>query len=184
MENYAEAIAVMEESDIGSDNATRSSHLNPAGRLCRIDFPTVAFLDRVLFFVKAFVEYFFGIYIGSIAGQLFGRYTGNVYVTHFEPVYLSDFSELEQWGLIPYESARNGAVIGVVVGVIAIAIINSNLLSQRIVSLYQKGVTEPRDIARAFGKYEQRIRKKIDKLAKKGKITCQKRVFQKESALV
>jgi hypothetical protein len=123
-------------------------------------------------------------YIGAIAGGLLGRYAGNVYVTHFEPVYLYDFSELKQWGLVPYEFARNGAVIGVVAGVIVVAIINSILLSQRVVSLYHSGVTEPKDIACAFGKYERQIRRKVDKLTKKGKITCQKHAFQKEPALV
>ena len=178
MENYAEAIVMMEESDIGSDDAASSSLL----RL--VDFLTVAFFDRVLFFIKAVVEYAFGMYVGAIVGRLFGQYAGNVYVTHFEPVYLYDFNELQQWGLIPYEFAGNGAVIGVVAGVIAVAIINSKLLSQRIVSLYQKGITEPRDIARAFGKSARQIGRKINRLTKKGKITCQKHAFQKEPALV
>jgi hypothetical protein len=185
MENYAEAIVMMEESDIGSDDVAASSSL-----LRLLDFLTVAFrvrlrrFDRVLFFIKAVVEYSFGMYIGAIAGGLLGRYAGNVYVTHFEPVYLYDFNELQQWGLIPYEFAGNGAVIGVVAGVIAVAIINSILLSQRIVSLYQKGITEPRDIAQAFGKSARLIGRKINRLAKKGKITCQKHAFQKEPALI
>jgi hypothetical protein len=178
MENYAEAIVMMEESDIGADDVASSSYLN------LLDFLTVAFFDRVLFFVKAVVEYSFGMYIGAIAGGLLGRYAGNVYVTHFEPVYLYDFSALKQWGLIPYEFAGNGAVIGMVAGVIVVAIINSILLSQRVVSLYHSGVTEPKDIARSFGKYERQIRRKVDKLTKKGKITCQKHVFQKEPALI
>jgi hypothetical protein len=178
MENYAEAVVMMEESGTGPDGVASSSLLR------MVDFLTVAFFDRILFFVKAVVEYAFGMYIGTIVGGLLGQYAGNVYVTHFEPVYLYDFNELQQWGLIPYEFAGNGAVIGVVAGVIAVAIINSILLSQRTVSLYQKGVTEPRDIARAFGKYDRQIRNRIDKLTKKGKITCQKHAFQKEMALV
>jgi hypothetical protein len=178
MENNAEAVVMMEESDIGTDSAINSSHLNP------VDFLTVAFFDRVLFFIKAVMEYAFGMYIGVIVGRLLGQHVGNVYVTHFEPVYLYDFSELERWGLIPYEFAGNGAIIGAVAGVIMVAIINTNLLNQRIASLYQSGVTEPKDIARAFGKYDRQIRNRIDKLTKKGKITCQKHTFQKEPALV
>jgi len=178
MENYAEAVVMMEESGTGSDGVASSSLLR------MVDFLTVAFFDRVLFFIKAVVEYTFGMYIGTIVGRLLGQYAGNVYITHFEPVYLYDFNELQQWGLIPYEFAGNGAVIGVVAGVIAVAIINSILLSQRTVSLYHSGVTGPRDIAQAFGKSARQIRRKINRLTKKGKITCQKHAFQKEMALV
>jgi len=186
MENYAEAIVMMEESDIGSDDVATPDKVIRG----LLDFLTVAFrvrlrrFDRVLFFVKAVVEYAFGMYIGAIAGGLLGRYAGNVYVTHFEPVSLYDFNELQRWGLMPYEFAGNGAVIGMVAGVIVVAIINSILLSQRVVSLYHSGVTEPKDIAQAFGKSARLIGRKINRLTKKGKITCQKHAFQKELALI
>jgi len=168
MESYAEAVGMMEKSDVGSDNAGSSSH-SPS-----IDFPRVPLFDRLLFFLKAIVEYAFGVHIGIAAGWLFGWYAGNVYVEHFEPVYFSDLNELRLWKLMPYDFARNGAVIGVVAGAIAIAIINSKLLSRRVASFYEKEVTDPKDIARALGKSKRRIQKAIKNLAKKQRIVCKK----------
>lgn len=80
------------------------------------------------------MEYAFGIYMGYTPGWLAGLWVGFIYVKHFKPVFIETISELSQWRLTPYEFAKNGAVIGVVAGIIAIKIINGILLSRKIAS--------------------------------------------------
>lgn len=126
-------------------------------------------LDRVLFLAEAVVAYCFGMHMGFAIGWLTGLGVGHAYVEHFKPVYMDDLSQLSHWRLMPYDFARIGAAIGVVVGVIAISLINSKLLSRRVASLYKKDVTEPEDIARALGESERQIRRIVNKLDKKQK---------------
>ena len=68
------------------------------------------------------VEYAFGMHIGFALGWVIGLYTGYTYVEHFEPVYMEDLSEIASWRLAPFIFARNGAFLGVAVGIIAIAL--------------------------------------------------------------
>ena len=82
-------------------------------------------LDKLLIFIEVVVEYAFGTHIGYALGWVIGLYVGHSYVEHFEPVYLDDLSQLSYWRLAPYIFARNGAVIGVAVGIIAIALIHN-----------------------------------------------------------
>lgn len=124
---------------------------------------------RLLFFVKTIVEYAFGMHMGFAIGWLTGWGVGHTYVKYFKPVYMDDLSQLFHWRLMPYDLAGIGAAIGVVVGVIAISLINSRLLSRRVTSLYEKDVTEPEDIARALGESERQTRRIVNKLAKKQK---------------
>jgi hypothetical protein len=93
---------------------------------------------------------------------------GHSYVEHFEPVYLNDLDQLHYWRLVPYECARNGAMIGMAIGVIAIAIINDKLLKQRVVFLHKKGNTDRKDIAQALGKRVKQIERIVNKLIEKG----------------
>lgn len=86
-------------------------------------------LDKLLIFIEVVVEYICGIHIGYAIGWLIGLYVGNTYVEHFEPVYLEDLSQLSSllshWRLAPYIFARNGAMIGVAVVMVAIALIHN-----------------------------------------------------------
>ena len=82
-------------------------------------------LDKLLIFIKVVVEYAFGTHIGYAIGWVIGLYVGHFYVEHFEPVYLEDLSQLSYWRLAPYIFARNSAVIGVALGMIAIAVIHN-----------------------------------------------------------
>jgi hypothetical protein len=136
----------------------------------RFNISTEQLLDKLLFFVKAVVEYAFGMHVGYVIGWLVGFYAGEFYVEHFEPMYLDDLSRLSYWRLAPREFAGNGALIGLAAGVIAIAIINAKLLNQRIVSLYERGTTNPDDIARALGKSPGQIERRMSKLVEKGRI--------------
>jgi hypothetical protein len=87
-------------------------------------------LDKLLNFIKVVVEYAFGTHIGYALGWVIGLYVGRFYVEHFEPVYLNDLSQLSYWRLAPYIFAQNGALIGVAVGMIAIALINSRSVKE------------------------------------------------------
>ena len=90
--------------------------------LNRIHIEKEQFWDKLLGFVKVVVEYAFGMHVGYAVGWVIGLYAGYVYVEHFEPVYMADLSRLSYWRLAPYIFARNGAFIGVAVGMIAIAV--------------------------------------------------------------
>jgi NhaP-type Na+/H+ or K+/H+ antiporter len=109
------------------------------------------------------VEYAFGMHIGYAIGWVIGLYVGHFYVEHFEPVYLDDLSQLSYWRLAPYIFARNGAMIGVVVGMIAIAVINNKSLNQRVASLYKDGIDNPNDIAHLLGESVGQIERKMNR---------------------
>ena len=79
------------------------------------------------------VEYAFGIHLGYAIGWVTGLYAGHFYVEHFGPVYL-DLSQLSYWNSAPSIFARNAAMIGVAVGMIAIAVINNKSLNKRVAS--------------------------------------------------
>lgn len=168
METCAETVGMMERINLGSHNISNFSHLTS------IDVPTVPFIDRVLFFIKPIVEYGFGVYMGFVVGWLLGLYAGNICAEQFKPVYFSDLTEVRQWMLMPYDFARCTAFIGTIAGVIIIAIINSKLLSRRVLALYEAEVTKPKNIALRLGKSERQTQRVINKLAKKGKIECKK----------
>ncbi len=86
-------------------------------------------LDKLLIFIEVVFEYVCGIHVGYAIGWLIGLYVGNTYVEHFEPVYLEDLSKLSSllshWRLAPYIFARNGAMIGVAVCMMAIALLHN-----------------------------------------------------------
>jgi len=127
-------------------------------------------LNRLLSFIKIIAEYALGIHIGYAIGWLIGLWVGHTYVKHFEPVYFEDLSQLSYWRLAPDMFAKNGAMIGIAIGIIAIAIINDRSLKCRIISLYENGCTNPNNIARRLGKSVEKIDRKMNKLIKKGKI--------------
>ena len=93
--------------------------------LFRIDISKEQLLDKLLMFIEVVVEYALGTHIDYALGWVIALYAGHSYVEHFEPVYLDDLSQLSYWRLAPYIFARNGAVIGVAVGIIAIALIHN-----------------------------------------------------------
>ena len=97
-------------------------HSDPS-LLYRIRISKEQLFDKLLAIVKVVVEYAFGMHIGYAIGWVIGLYAGYTYVEHFEPVYMDDLSKLSYWRLAPYVFARNGAFIGVAVGMIAIAVI-------------------------------------------------------------
>ncbi len=159
MDSYVESVSMMKKFD--ARNSLHSLGVNISAEW---------FLDRLLFFIKTIVEYALGMHIGFAIGWLIGLCVGHSYVGHFEPVYLDDLGPLSYWRLMPYEFARNGAIIGVAVGAIVITIINNKLLKQRVIFLHKKGSTDPRDIAKALGKRVGQIERKMNKLIEKERI--------------
>jgi hypothetical protein len=127
--------------------------------------------DRLLLFIKPIVEYALGMHLGFASGWLMGLYAGHVYVNHFEPLYINDLSELSFWTSAPDMFARYGALAGSIIGILAILIINSYLLNQKIIKLFEKGITDPSQIARFLGCSSGKIERKIVKLAQKGRIS-------------
>lgn len=160
MDSYAKSI-----------NSTKECKTNNSSCAFWIIAPIERLLDKLLFFVKPAVEYIFGMHIGIAFGWLIGLWAGHSYVEHFEPPYLDDFSRLSYWREAPDIFAEHGALIGLAIGVIVIDIINGALLSQRVTSLFEKNITNPKEIARLLDKSVGQIERTIYKLDKKGKIS-------------
>ena len=136
-------------------------------------FKEITRLASVLYVIEAVTEYVLGMALGSATGWLTGLCVGNTYVEHFEPAYyMDDLSELSHWNFMPYEFAKDGATVGLVLGVIAIVFINSKLLSRKVASLYEKEATEPKEIAQTLGRSERQIQKIIEKLVPKRRVVC------------
>ena len=127
-------------------------------------------LDKLLLFVRVAVEYAFGMHIGYAIGWIIGLYAGHCYVKHFEPVYIDDLSQvsslLSYWRSMPYNFSRYGAMIGVAIGVIVIAVINNKLLTQKVTSLYKTGVTNSNEIAQLLFESVGRVERKLNSLVK------------------
>jgi hypothetical protein len=128
-------------------------------------------LDRLLFFIKPVAEYALGMHIGFAFGWLFGLVAGHIYVRHFEPVYLDDLNQLSYWTAAPNVFAEYGALTGLIIGVISIVIINGRLLDQRIITLCENGINNPNRIARLLDKNVSQIKRRMNKLAKTGRIS-------------
>jgi hypothetical protein len=137
----------------------------------RMNFLVWQLLDRLLFFIKPIAEYAFGMHIGYAFGWLIGLWAGHFYVNNFEPLYPDDLNELAFWATAPNIFARYGASTGLMIGILAIQIINSKLLNQGITELYEKRITNPNQIARLLDINLNKIERKMTKLAKKGKIS-------------
>ena len=160
MESFAKSIGIMKQS--GNDGSSNSLWINISTR---------KLLDRLLFLIKPIAEYAFGMHIGFAFGWLIGLCAGHSYVKHFEPSYLNDLSRLAFWREAPFLFARHGALTGLAIGVIAIAIINGTLLNQRVISLFEKNITNPDEIARLLDKGTGQIERTINKLVRKGIIS-------------
>ena len=137
----------------------------------RINISISQLLDRLLFFIKPVVEYAFGMHIGFAFGWIFGLCAGHSYVKNFQPVYLDNLNELSFWTTVPQMFARYGAVTGLIIGATAILIINCKLLKQRIITLCDKGITSPNQIAGLLDESIGKIERTMNKLVKTGRIS-------------
>jgi hypothetical protein len=158
------------ESSAKSISTTKHPGDGTSSNSLLINISTWQLLDRLLFFIKPVIEYAFGMHIGFAFGWLVGLCAGQCYVKHFQPVYLDDLNQLSFWTTAPNMFARYGALTGLIIGVIAILIINSKLLNQKVAALYEKGITNPSQIARLLDSSTCKIKRKMNKLAKTGRI--------------
>ena len=174
MESYAKSIGIMKGTPfykkIAKWESKRSGNKACSNSLWT-NISIWQLLDRLLFLIQPIAEYTFGMHIGLVLGWLVGLCAGHYYVNHFEPAYFDDLSQLSFWREAPYIFAKHGALTGLVIGVIAIAIINSTLLNQRVTSLFEKKITNPNEIARLLDKSVGQIERKMNKLVKKEKIS-------------
>lgn len=140
------------------ERAYYSSHLLDVG----------AYVDLlshwIAIFVKAALEYAFGMHLGAAVGYISGLLVGNLYVGYFKPVYLFGFDEIKQWLGLPYVFAIYGVIVGVIAGSVVIAIINGRLLRQRVAALYEQGVTDPQDMAQTLIKPKWEVQMAIESL--------------------
>lgn len=155
------------ESYVKSINSTRECKTDNSSSAFWISAPIVRLLDKLLYLVNSAVEYIFGMHIGFAFGWLIGLCAGHSYVNHFEPAYLDDLSQLSFWREAPYIFAKYGALTGLAIGVIAIAIINDTLLNQKVTSLFEKKITNPNEIARLLDKSVGQIERVINKMVRK-----------------
>jgi len=125
MGNYAGINSMLIEEEIRANN-----NVNPSGIVSR-EFPADSFLDKLLFLIEPVVDYAFGIFIGYVLGRLAGFWAGFIYSKHYEPVYMENLSELSFWRIMPYEFAKSGSVVGVIVVIIALKIVNSIIFRRK-----------------------------------------------------
>jgi len=101
---------------IGNNGAVcKHSETISAKQLLKLSFP------RLLRSASRALEYCFGMYVGALLGWFGGWFTGRLYVEYFHPVYLSDFSGLDEimcWERIPHIFAGAGVFAGVVIATI------------------------------------------------------------------
>ena len=150
---------------------TRQSGKDYFANSLRMNILTGQLLDRLLFYVKPIAEYAFGMHIGFAFGWLIGLCAGKSYVNHFEPLYLNDLNELAFLTAAPQLFARYGALSGLIIGILAIQIINNKLLKQGIIELCENRITDPGEIARLLDSNLNKIERKMTKLSEKRKIS-------------
>lgn len=160
-----------------SINLTKQSVLS--GSLCSHwrYIPIKHLFDKLLFLIKPAAEYALGMHIGFLFGWLAGFCTGHYYAEYFEQVHIEDFSKLSYWNAAPNMFARYGALTGLAIGIIVIAIINNKLLQQRIISIYENKTAKTNEITRILGQNSARIDRITSKLVKKGRIS-RERILQ------
>lgn len=150
---------------------TKQSGKNYSANSLRVNILIGPLLDRLLFFIKPIAEYAFGMHVGFAFGWLIGLCAGHFYVNHFEPLYLNDLNEFAFLAAAPQLFAKYGAITGLVIGMVAIQIINNKLLNRGIVELCKNRITNPCEIARLLDSTLNKIERKMTKLAGKGKIS-------------
>lgn len=82
--------------------------------------------DLFLSSVDTIAQFCVVIAINTAVGWLFGFYVGQIYVEHYQPVYLSQYSiltEISEWSSMPFSFAIMGAYIGANIGAITALII-------------------------------------------------------------
>lgn len=130
-------------------------------------------IDKVLSFVETVAGCALGIYIGMVIGGMMGRYIAGVRAEDLKhTIDFFDPEQLKQWQDMPSNFARTGALIGALLGTAVMSIVQVKFFNMEVASLYEKAVTDPKEIARILARSPRRIKKTITKLARKRIIDC------------
>jgi len=128
-------------------------------------------VDKMLSLVETVVGYALGIYIGMVVGVVAGRYVAGLRADDLRlTIDFLDLNQLKQWHDMPVIFARTGAAIGALLGVAAMSIVQAKSFNREVVSLFDHKITEPREIARILARSLRRIKRTMNRLAKKGMI--------------
>lgn len=103
------------------------------------------------------LECLFGLHLGAIAGWCGGWFMGSGYQNTCNSVALSSFEEIQNWYFLPHTFGQYGAIAGALIGTLAVIFISKRIKRNRILDLYQKGVTRPYDLAKFTGLSRQRV---------------------------
>ena len=87
--------------------------------------------DKILNYIALTVVLCFGAHVGAFAGWVSGWFLGCICRDYFKPVYFSDFDSVCWCQLGPYKFAKIGLVVGIVSGMILIAILQYKIQKKR-----------------------------------------------------
>lgn len=131
--------------------------------------PRGRIVDKMLSFVETVAGYALGMFIGMVVGVVAGRYVAGL---HAEELRLTidflDINQLKQWHDMPVIFARTGGGIGVLLGVVVMIIVQAKSFNREVASLYDHEITEPREIARILARSLGKVKRTMNRLAKKG----------------
>lgn len=125
-------------------------------------------VDKMLSFVEILAGYGLGIYVGMVIGVEAGRYVAGLRADELRlTIDFLDLNQLKQWHDMPVLFARTGAGIGALLGVAVMSIVRAKSFSREVASLYDHKITEPTEIARILARSVRKIKRTMNKLAKK-----------------
>ncbi|MBN2129863.1 MAG: hypothetical protein JW741_10220 [Sedimentisphaerales bacterium] len=113
---------------------------NLISRLHSNDSLWLAAFDWTTNLVAAALDHALALLAAAMAGLLAGHRIGKIYASQVEPLYVEDLRELVGWQVIPHSFARNGAVLGALVGLLLIVILHRKFLAQKVISRIKTGV--------------------------------------------
>ena len=117
------------------------------------------------------LEIMLGLLLGGLTGWAIGWRVGAAYTAIFEPSHLLTFEETNVWYYMPVTFANYSLLLGAVIGVLVVRFYSLHLLKDRIVSLYENGHTEPRQLAHVLYQDEGKVKSIIYRLIQKGKLS-------------
>ena len=116
------------------------------------------------------MEIIMGLLLGALLGWAVGWRLGAAYRAFFEPSFLPTFEAVRTWYYMPATFANYGLYAGAFVGVVIIRLCSQKLLKDRIISLFEKGQTQPQQLACALDQDQRKIGSILESLIQKGQL--------------
>lgn len=116
------------------------------------------------------MEIIMGLLLGALLGWAVGWRLGAAYRAFFEPSFLPTFEAVRTWYYMPATFANYGLYAGAFVGVVIIRLCSQKLLKDRIISLFEKGQTQPQQLACALDWDKRKIKSILEQLIQKGQL--------------